>query len=76
VDGQPVSIFRANYMLRALTVPAGEHVLTFQYRPDAYFQGSNYSRIASSLLILALLGASGFYYRSKKHKKQCPSSQS
>ncbi|MDD4033632.1 MAG: YfhO family protein, partial [Bacteroidales bacterium] len=76
VDGQPVSIFRANYMLRALVVPAGEHVVTFQYRPDAYFQGSRYSGIASSLLILALLGAAGFYYRSEKYKKECPSSQS
>lgn len=33
VDGKPVPILRANYLMRAVGVPEGEHVVEFRYRP-------------------------------------------
>jgi hypothetical protein len=33
IDGRPAPIFRANRMMRAAAVPAGEHSLVYVYRP-------------------------------------------
>jgi hypothetical protein len=57
IDGKPAEIFRANYTLRALKVPAGSKVIEMEFRPDSYYKGATYSRIASGfLLILLALG--------------------
>ena len=33
VDGEPAPIYPANYLLRAVPVPAGQHCVTFAYQP-------------------------------------------
>lgn len=33
MDGEPATIVRAHYALRAVRVPAGEHRVRFEYRP-------------------------------------------
>lgn len=35
VDGQPVSIGRVNYVLRALRLPAGDHTIQFEFNPKS-----------------------------------------
>jgi hypothetical protein len=54
VDGKPVEILRADYLLRAVPVPAGRHRVEFHYRPRAIRQGLMVS-LASLAAILALL---------------------
>jgi hypothetical protein len=56
-EGTPLEIFRANYILRALALPAGEGEIVFEFGPDSIFKGEKYSRIASALLIALILGA-------------------
>ena len=61
VDGKPSELFRADYILRAMIVPAGEHVIMFEYKPQSYFMGAKISAISSGILLLALLGCIVFY---------------
>lgn len=69
IDGSKADHFRADYILRAMIVPAGDHTITFEFKPQSYYSGSNISAISSSILLLALLGSIVFYgiryYRKK-----------
>lgn len=56
IDDQPVEHIRANYVLRAMKIPAGQHKVEFKFAPKAYATGSTISLISSLLLIVALLG--------------------
>lgn len=60
VDGEPVEYIRANYILRAMRVPAGEHTIEFKFEPSIYYTGRNISFAASSLIVLALIGYLGY----------------
>ncbi|MCK4677191.1 MAG: YfhO family protein [Bacteroidales bacterium] len=68
VDGQEVPHFRANYILRAMILPAGEHTLEFEFKPRAYYLGGQISLAASIILILLIITAIIFEW--KKQKKQ------
>lgn len=56
VDGQEVPHFRADWTLRALRVPAGEHEIVFQFEPKTYRLCRNVAAASSALLILLLVG--------------------
>ncbi|PJJ48687.1 YfhO family protein [Hymenobacter chitinivorans] len=56
LDGKLVPHLRANYVLRALPVPAGTHTIEFKFEPKEYAVGNTVSMISSVLLILTLLG--------------------
>ncbi len=59
LDGEEVSHIRANYLLRAMRVPKGEHTIEFKFEPYTYYTGEKVS-LAFSILLLVTLGAS-FY---------------
>jgi len=64
-SGRPVPIFRANYNFRAVPVPAGEHLITFSYRPRSLYYGTIVS--AGGLMMLAgLLGKWQFDHFQKR----------
>ncbi|MDR1414904.1 MAG: YfhO family protein, partial [Odoribacteraceae bacterium] len=59
VDGQPVEHFCANYILRGMVVPAGEHVIVFRFNPQSYSAGAKVSGACSGALLLLLLACAG-----------------
>lgn len=63
IDGQPVPHLRANYVLRALPVPAGAHTIDFKFAPRSYTVGNGVSLAASVALVLVLVGAGVYLVR-------------
>ena len=64
LDGQPMDPFvKANYLLRAAKLPAGQHELEMRFEPRSYYLGENISRVASILLILATFAAIFFFFK-------------
>ncbi len=60
INGKPIKHFRANYLLRAMVVPAGEHVIEFKFNPRSYYIGEKISLVSSLILILSLVGIIGW----------------
>jgi uncharacterized membrane protein YfhO len=50
IDGEPTQIFKANYLFKALRIPAGEHRVELKYRPVSFMFGSSLSVISWLLL--------------------------
>jgi hypothetical protein len=71
LDGQPVDHIRANYILRAMQVPAGKHTIEFRFAPQSYTLGNTISLVSSILLMLVVLGAIAYAVR-KKPTKEVP----
>jgi uncharacterized membrane protein YfhO len=65
VDGKESPVIRANYVLRAMEVPAGKHEIVFRFEPDSFSTGNRIS-LFSSIAVLALLGFTGFMSFRKK----------
>ena len=56
IDGELKPHWRANYVLRSMVVPAGEHTVEFKFEPEIYYTGEKVSLAGSILLILFVLG--------------------
>ena len=68
IDGQPTDIARANYVLRAIKVPAGEHevIMTFDPQTVHVTEAIAYGAlIVLALMLIALLGLS--FYRKRQN---------
>ena len=52
---QELPVLRANYILRALELPAGEYKILFEFAPELFRKGEFYSMAASSVLLILLL---------------------
>ena len=68
IDGQEHPILRANYLLRAAMIPAGQHEIVMRYEPKIWKVGGAISLVSSLVILLGLLGA--FLFSLKKHKAQ------
>ena len=66
IDGNEVPILRVNYVLRALEVPSGKHVIEFKFEPKPYIIGDKVTMASSWVLLLVVLGCLGLSLREKK----------
>ncbi len=66
IDGKPADYFRANYILRAMVIPAGEHKIEFRNEAPMMHKLDMVSLICSILFVLAAAGALAIYYRKPK----------
>ena len=56
IDGKETPYFRADFVLRAAMIPAGDHEIRFLFDPSSYRTGNKVSLASSILLILLLAG--------------------
>ena len=70
IDGKEATPIRANYVLRALPIPAGEHTIEFKCIDDLMIKSHNWSTYMSIAVGIALLAivAIGIYHRVKKEE--------
>ncbi|MFM8742881.1 MAG: YfhO family protein, partial [Cytophagales bacterium] len=63
IDGKESPIIRANYVLRALEVPAGNHTIEFKFEPEPYVIGNKVTLASSWVVLLVMLGCVGMNIR-------------
>jgi len=62
MDGNPVTHFRADYLLRAMIIPSGSHTIEFKFEPAVVKRGSLIT-LLSSISLIVILGFGGFKKR-------------
>lgn len=72
IDGQPVEHFRADYVLRGLVVPAGEHSIEFKVEARTFQMGSTLSLIGSILILLLVLGMGVKVWKDRSAQEVAP----
>jgi hypothetical protein len=70
IDGQEAPYFRANYVLRAMVIPKGNHTIVFSFEPRSYILGTRLSYAGSIILILLVLAAFGWELRNQLRKRK------
>jgi hypothetical protein len=63
VDGQPTPIYQANYLGRAVFVPAGGHQVRFEYRPISFRVGLGLAVVMGGVLGL-MVGVRAIFRKS------------
>ncbi len=66
IDGQKVPYLRANYLLRAMPLKAGNYRIEFKFEPSSYKNGNTLA-LASSIVLILLIG--GYIFTQIKKKK-------
>ncbi len=59
IDGEDAPILRADYVLRAMQIPSGSHVIEFRFAPDSYIVGNKIT-FFTMFVYLALLAFGAF----------------
>ena len=65
IDDKPAEYVRANYILRAMNIPEGKHIIEFKFEPGSYYLGRKLSNIGSVLILLFIAGMIFVNYRKK-----------
>lgn len=66
IDGKPADHIRVNYILRGMKVNAGEHKITFEFKPKLYAVTNNVLLAGNALFYLVIAGLLFIFYRGRK----------
>jgi len=66
IDGKPAEYQRANYVLRAMLIPAGDHTIEFRNESPTMHRLDTITLICSIFTLLVIATTLFFYYRRKK----------
>jgi hypothetical protein len=67
IDDKSADMLRADYVLRALRIPAGKHTIKFSFEPVSVAVGSKIDLVSSLLLVALIAGA--IFVQTKKEKR-------
>ena len=65
IDGKAADIFRVNYVLRGLQIPAGKHTIEFKFEPEVVKTGGTIA-LLSSVGMMVLITVGLYFERKKK----------
>jgi hypothetical protein len=66
IDGKKVNYVNTDYILRGLSIPAGQHQVKFAFEPSSVRQGNSIMFIASIVILIVLLGGLYMAWRTEK----------
>jgi hypothetical protein len=69
IDGQPAQIFKANYVLRGLVIPAGKHNIVFEFKPKVFTVSKLISQVTGWFLIALILFCIFAEWRKRNNKQ-------
>lgn len=67
IDGQPADYIQADYVLRAMMVPAGNHVIEFRNEAPMLHKYDNISLVFSIVMVVCIAGALVVLYKKKSN---------
>ncbi|NKI25079.1 YfhO family protein [Arenibacter sp. 6A1] len=68
IDGELKDHFEVNYVLRALAIPAGKHLVEFKFEPEVVKTGGKITMAVSILIGLIILMGLGYSYKKRQNK--------
>lgn len=72
IDGQPASLARADYVLRALHIPAGRHTIEMRFDPASLHVTEGIAYTAAVLILLGLVAALLLAWRNARKADSTP----
>ena len=75
IDGKKTDYFRADYILRGMVLPAGNHEIIFIFHPKSFYLGNKIAMASSTVLLITLIGMCIIEIRKYLKKSQVPENQ-
>ena len=69
VDGEKTHIYESDYFLRGIEIPQGSHTVEFKFHPATYYIGREVSVTTNIVLLLGIVGTTGYSLVTRKRKK-------